>query len=74
MVAGRRKCLPTLRLRTAVEFRLVLEGDATRVTTSKRVSSNLPAGRSSVALRGNTEGWNIQAENLREYAEARAEA
>ena len=35
---------------------------------------NLPPGERESVLRGNTEGWNIQAENLREYAEASADA
>ena len=65
---------PETAARTSVEFRLAPEGDGTRVTIVESGFDGLPSGEREHALRGNTEGWNIQTENLREYAEARAEA
>ena len=60
--------------RTSVEFRLAPEGRGTRVTITESGFERLPAEKRESVLRGNTEGWSIQAENLREYAQARAEA
>ena len=65
---------PETAARTSVEFTLAAEGDGTRVTIVESGFDSLPPGERDSALRGNTEGWNIQADNLREYAEARAEA
>jgi uncharacterized protein YndB with AHSA1/START domain len=65
---------PATAARTSVEFTLAAEGDGTRVTIVESGFDSLPPGERDSALRGNTEGWNIQADNLREYAEARAEA
>lgn len=65
---------PETAARMSVEFRLAPEGDGTRVTIVESGFERLPPGERENALRGNTEGWNIQSDNLREYAEARAEA
>ena len=61
-------------LRTNVEFLLEPEGDGTRVTIIESGFDKLPEERRESVLRGNTKGWDAQADNLREYAEARAEA
>ena len=60
--------------RTTVEYQLQPEGDGTRVTITESGFDRFPEARRESALRGNTEGWDIQTENLRAYAEARAEA
>jgi len=65
---------PETAARTSVEFRLAPEGGGTRVTIVESGFGGLPFEERESALRGNTEGWTIQTENLREYAEARAEA
>ena len=59
---------------TLVEFLLESEADGTRVTITESGFDKLPEARRESALRSNTEGWTIQTENLREYAQARAEA
>jgi uncharacterized protein YndB with AHSA1/START domain len=59
---------------TLVEFRLEPEGDGTRVTITETGFDALPEARRESALRGNEEGWEIQKDNLRKYAEAHAEA
>lgn len=61
-------------LRTTVEFQLEEEGDGTRVTITETGFDRVPEARRESALRDNTGGWNAQADNLREYAEARTEA
>jgi len=65
---------PETAARTSTEFRLTPEGDGTRVTIVESGFDGLPPGEREHALRGNTEGWNIQADNLRDYAEARTKA
>jgi len=60
--------------RTRVEFLLEAEADGTRVTIIESGFDKLPEERRESVLRGNTKGWDAQADNLREYAEARAEA
>ena len=51
------------------------EGDGTRVHDRRiGLRQPCPSRCAKARLRGNTEGWDIQTENLREYAEARAEA
>ena len=60
--------------RTLVEFRLQPEGDATRLQIIESGFDALPEPLRTSALRSNTEGWDIQTENVRKYAEARAEA
>ncbi|HMI40364.1 MAG TPA: SRPBCC family protein [Sphingomicrobium sp.] len=59
---------------TLVEFLLEPEADGTRVTITETGFDKLPEARREIALRSNTQGWAAQANNLREYAEARAEA
>ena len=61
-------------LRTTVEFQLQEEGDGTRVTITETGFDKVPEARRESALRDNTGGWDEQADTLREYAEARAEA
>ena len=60
--------------RTRVEFLLEPEANGTRVTIIESGFDKLPEARRESVVRGNTEGWTLQIENLREYAEARAEA
>lgn len=65
---------PETAARMSVEFRLAPEGDGTRVTIVESGFEGLPLEERESVLRGNTEGWEIQTENLRKYAEARADA
>lgn len=60
--------------RTLVEFHLEREGDATRLQIIESGFDALPEPLRTSALRSNTEGWTIQTDNVRKYAEARAEA
>ena len=53
-----------------VEFRLEVVADETRLTITESGISTLPASRQIEVLRGNEEGWNIQADNLAEYLSA----
>jgi uncharacterized protein YndB with AHSA1/START domain len=55
--------------RTLVEFRLAPEGDGTRLQIVESGFDALPAGLRESALRSNTEGWDIQTDNLRRHAE-----
>jgi len=61
---------PETALRTLVEFRLSREGDGTRLQIFESGFDALPEAMRTSALRGNTEGWDIQTENLRRHAEA----
>jgi uncharacterized protein YndB with AHSA1/START domain len=56
--------------RTLVEFRLEPEGDETRLQIVESGFHALPEPLRTSALRSNTEGWNIQSENVRRYAES----
>lgn len=55
--------------RTLVEFKLRPEGEDTRLEIVESGFDGLPEGLRESALRSNTEGWNIQAENVRNHAE-----
>ncbi len=55
--------------RTLVEFRLQPEGDGTRLQIVESGFDGLPADLRESALRSNTEGWDIQTDNLRRHAE-----
>ena len=55
--------------RTLVEFRLESEGDGTRLQIVESGFDALPEPLRTSALRSNTQGWNIQAENVRRHAE-----
>jgi uncharacterized protein YndB with AHSA1/START domain len=59
---------------TLVEFLLQPEGDGTRVTIKESGFDALPEARRDSALRGNEKGWEEQKDNLREFAEAHANA
>ena len=59
---------------TLVEFQLEPEGDGTRVTITESGFDALPEARRESAMRGNEQGWEIQKDNLREFAEQRASA
>ena len=56
--------------RTLVEFRLHPEGDGTRLQIVESGFDALPEPLRTSALRSNTEGWDIQADNVRNHAEA----
>lgn len=49
---------------TFVEFRLEPIGEGTRLTITESGFAALPDHRRLEVLRGNTEGWNIQANNI----------
>ena len=53
-----------------VEFRLEPIDAGTRLTITESGFEALPDPRRLVVLRGNTEGWNIQAQNIADYVEA----
>ena len=55
---------------TLVEFRLEPDAAGTRVTIRELGFAALPEKRGAEAIRRNTEGWDIQARNLAEYATA----
>ena len=55
--------------RTLVEFRLEPEGDGTRLQIVESGFGALPEPLRASALRSNTEGWDIQTENVRRHAE-----
>ena len=52
-----------------VEFRLVPEGDGTRITVVESGFDSLPAERREEALRSNTAGWEEQMRNIKAYVE-----
>lgn len=54
---------------TTVEFRLEPIATGTRVTVTESGFSALPEAARVAAIRGNTEGWEIQTGNLRDHAE-----
>lgn len=53
-----------------VEFRLEAIPEGTRLTITESGFSSIPNPRRLEVLRGNTEGWNIQAQNLSTYVNA----
>lgn len=53
-----------------VEFRLEPIDAGTRLTITESGFEALPDPRRLEVLRGNTEGWNIQAQNIADYVEA----
>lgn len=55
---------------TLVSFVLEPQGDGTRVTVTESGFSALPAAQRDSAMRGNAEGWQIQAGNLKAHVEA----
>lgn len=55
---------------TTVEFRLEPTEEGTRLTIVESGFASLPASRRDTAMRENTNGWNIQANNLAEYVAA----
>ncbi|MGI8932196.1 MAG: SRPBCC family protein [Sphingomicrobium sp.] len=55
--------------RTLVEFRLASEGNATRLHIVESGFDSLPESLRESALRSNTEGWDIQIDNLQHHAE-----
>lgn len=52
---------------TLVEFRLEPTAEGTRLTITESGFEALPDPRRLEVLRGNTEGWNIQANNIAAY-------
>ena len=56
---------------TLVEFRLEALGDTTRLRVVESGFDQVPAHRRERAFRMNEGGWAAQAENLRNYVEAR---
>jgi uncharacterized protein YndB with AHSA1/START domain len=52
---------------TLVEFRLESTAEGTRLTITESGFEALPDPRRFEVLRGNTEGWNIQANNIAAY-------
>ena len=56
--------------RTLVEFNLQPEGEGTRLHIVESGFDSLPEPLRESALRSNTEGWNIQIENLKRHAES----
>ena len=55
--------------RTLVKFRLQAEGDGTRLEIVESGFDALPEPLRTSALRSNTQGWDIQSENVRRHAE-----
>ena len=55
--------------RTLVEFRLQPEGEDTRLHIVESGFASLPEPLRTSALRSNTQGWDIQTENVRRHAE-----
>jgi uncharacterized protein YndB with AHSA1/START domain len=55
---------------TLVEFRLRPAAQGTQLTITESGFSSIPDPRRIEAMRGNTEGWNIQARNVSEYVAA----
>lgn len=53
--------------RTRVEFRLEATDNGTRLTIVESGFDALPADRRDKAMRDNTNGWNVQANNLASY-------
>ncbi|MEM9471264.1 MAG: SRPBCC family protein [Pseudomonadota bacterium] len=53
-----------------VEFRLEEVSDGTRLTITESGFSTLPDPRRIEVMRGNEEGWNIQADNLSKHLSA----
>ena len=56
--------------RTLVEFTLHSENDGTRLKIVESGFDALPEPLRASALRSNTEGWNIQIDNVRKHAES----
>lgn len=54
---------------TLVEFRLEPTTEGTRLTITESGFDNLPDHRRLEVLRGNTEGWNLQADNIAAHVE-----
>jgi uncharacterized protein YndB with AHSA1/START domain len=52
---------------TLVEFRLEKTGDGTRLTVIESGFDSIPPERRDEAFRMNTNGWNIQMENVKAY-------
>lgn len=52
---------------TRVEFRLEKSGTGTRLTITETGFESLPESKRGAIMRGNTEGWNIQANNIADY-------
>ncbi len=57
---------------TRVEFQLEAKGDGTLLTVTETGFSKLPANRMPEALRMNTRGWEIQAQDIKEHVEQNA--
>lgn len=57
---------------THVEFRLEPAGNGTVLTITESGFEALPDHRRIAAMRSNTDGWNIQAENLASHVAARS--
>jgi uncharacterized protein YndB with AHSA1/START domain len=55
--------------KTLVEFRLVAEGEATRLTVVESGFDAIPEHRRAEAYRMNDHGWTLQVENVRAYIE-----
>lgn len=56
---------------TRVEFRLEKSGSGTRLTITESGFESLPESKRGAIMRGNTEGWNIQANNIADYVTAK---
>ncbi|HDZ07712.1 SRPBCC family protein [Pseudohongiella sp.] len=56
---------------TKVEFRLEDLGEATRLTISETGFSALPESQRAEAIRLNTQGWDIQAQQITDYVVTR---
>jgi len=57
---------------TLVEFRLEPTAEGTRLTITESGFEAIPNPRRLEVLRGNTEGWNIQAKNIADHVEQAA--
>lgn len=52
---------------TRVEFKLEKSETGTRLTITESGFESLPESKRGAIMRGNTEGWNIQANNIADY-------
>ncbi|MDO8909907.1 MAG: SRPBCC family protein [Pseudohongiella sp.] len=52
---------------THVEFKLEKTGTGTRLTITESGFAALPESKRGAIMRGNTEGWNIQSQNISDY-------
>ena len=62
---------PATQPTTLIEFVLEPQGNGTRLTITESGFERIPADKRANAFRSNDEGWGIQAQRIRAYAEAR---